>query len=805
MLSKKLSSDEKVERTLLAKYIDKFTKRQTTDYFIHKDLDGFLRRELDFYLKNEVLNLDGVEDAEPAFIESQLAKVKLIRKIATQLIEFLAQLENFQKKLWLKKKSVVETNYCLTLNRVPDELYPEVIANKSQLDEWIQHFAIDEIDGDLDTPGFTNPLTLDFLAVNQGLVLDTKFFEDEFKERLLASIADFDSQSDGLLVHSENFQALNLLQNRYREQIQCIYIDPPYNTTAKDILYKDGYRHSSWLSLLRDRVSRSTNLMQKTGNINVAIDDAEVSSLKFLLDEVFGRENFVSTVVIQQNPGGRSDQKHVAVSHEYLHIYARNFPHLSTNELPLSEKEIKKRYPHEDNISRYRKSDLRKTGDGSLRIDRPNLFYPIYYSPKLESFSLSRVDASQIKILPIKGNLEEGRWRCMKETVQELFTTNLLVERRNEGFTIYEKDRAKTTEKPKSCWFEAKHNTAHYGTKKLSSMFNSVPFAHPKSVSTVLDILTIGSSNSDTVLDYFGGSGTTAVAVIEFNRKDPQSSRKYILVEMGHHFVDVLKPRILKSIYAEMWKDGKPVSTSSLSSHCFKYVRLESYEDTLNNLEFDSNKTKTLKQRTESDLYKDYMLKYWLDIESQGSNSLLNVAFFRDPLPYTLSIKKPGSLESETKQVDLIETFNYLIGLRVRHISSSKSFTASFKEVTDPELPNDQVKKLVVENLVPDTDGPWWFRKVEGWVPKNVFSPSNEEKEHTLIIWRKLTDNLARDNLVLNEWFNRVREADQNFTFDRIYVNGSSNLATLKQNDDRWEVCLLEEKFLKCMWQDNTE
>jgi adenine-specific DNA-methyltransferase len=118
-------SDKK--RPLLAKYVTQYTARNTMDYFIHKDLGGFLRRELDFYIKNEVMHLDDIENASAPAVESYLGKVKVLRKIAGKLIDFLAQLEDFQKKLWLKKKFVVETNYCITLDRVPEEFYPKLL------------------------------------------------------------------------------------------------------------------------------------------------------------------------------------------------------------------------------------------------------------------------------------------------------------------------------------------------------------------------------------------------------------------------------------------------------------------------------------------------------------------------------------------------------------------------------------------------------------------------------------------------------------------------------------------------------
>ena len=126
-------------------HLRRYTARNTFDYFIHKDLGTFLRRELDFYIKNEVMHLDDVENESAPRVEQYLSTIKVIRKIAHKIIDFLAQLEDFQKKLWLKKKFVVETHYCISLDRIPEELYPKIAANEKQCEEWEKLFSINEI------------------------------------------------------------------------------------------------------------------------------------------------------------------------------------------------------------------------------------------------------------------------------------------------------------------------------------------------------------------------------------------------------------------------------------------------------------------------------------------------------------------------------------------------------------------------------------------------------------------------------------------------------------------------------------
>ena len=176
--------------TRLEAHFRRYTARNTFDYFIHKDLDGFLRRELDFYIKNEVMHLDDVENETVPRVEQYLSKIKVISGIAGKIIDFLAQLEDFEKKLWLKKKFVVDTQYCITLDKIPEEFYPEIAENAAQREEWVRLFAIDDIQFTLSSPGYSEPLSIDFLRANRNLIVDTQFFSDLFKAAILERIDD---------------------------------------------------------------------------------------------------------------------------------------------------------------------------------------------------------------------------------------------------------------------------------------------------------------------------------------------------------------------------------------------------------------------------------------------------------------------------------------------------------------------------------------------------------------------------------------------------------------------------------------
>ena len=372
-------------RTLLQKHLNDYVARNTFDYFIHKDLGGFLSRELDFYIKNEILVIDDINARTPDEFLKHLTVIKAIKKVGMKLITFLASLENYQKRLWLKKKFVAEANYCITLDRVPEKFYAEIAANDAQREEWVRLFAIDEIasqatnvlSGSRKT-GYTVPLTVEFLKENSFLVLDTKFFTAEFKNALLASIDNIDEQCDGLLINSENFQALELLQEKYKEKVKCIYIDPPYNTDATKIAYKNGYEHSSWLSLLESRLLLAKNYLNNSGIIEVAIDDYELRYLNCCMDNVFGTSNFISNIAIYTNPKGR-DQGFIAQSHDYSVLYAKDKRYAETYNFVLSAEALAKKYSKTHGENSVRELPLKRTGTGKFREERPFMYFPFIY------------------------------------------------------------------------------------------------------------------------------------------------------------------------------------------------------------------------------------------------------------------------------------------------------------------------------------------------------------------------------------------------------------------------------------------
>ncbi len=737
-------------RTLLEKHLKEYTARNTFDYFIHKDLGGFLRRELDFYIKNEVLFIDDIDERDPLFFQQSLSKVKVIKNIAQKIIAFLEQLENFQKMLWLKKKFVVETNYCVTLDRVSEDLYEEIIANEKQIEEWKRLFSIQDIEASNDNPGYTDPLTVDFLKANPYLVIDTVFYGNDFKNELLSSFEfeDIDEATDGLLIHSENFQALSLLQERYKEQVKCVYIDPPYNTVYSEIVYKNQYKHSSWLSLINNTASLIPVFWEKTFSFGLAIDDYEFVNLAALLDTLYPALDR-NIIIVNHHPQGAGGR--LSRTHEY-YIILSNPDAPSYLGSPL------------DNYQEDRSFMRSGTAENNYRFGRWKSFYALLLDPKTnkivdiedpvpldEKYPIENTKEGYIRIYPINSKGEERVWRSSYLTGRERAKNGELVIS-NKG-TVYQTiDHEAKREVLFSNWTDSKFNSGVHGANILKEMGLGGVFDYPKSIYTLETGLwgqTYGDEDA-LVLDYFAGSGTTGHAVINLNRED-KGTRKYILVEMGEYFDTVLKPRIQKVIYSKDWKNGKPVSREG-SSHMFKYMRLESYEDALNNLEMKRSAMQQQVLGENARVREQYMLSYMLDVESQGSVSLLNLENFEDPFNYKLNIYRNG--ESRPVNVDLIETFNYLLGLKVRQTELIRGF-----RVVRGELLNG---------------------------------------DKVLIIWRNLKE---KSNEELDKFFDKQGYSTADFEFDRVYVNGDNNLQNWKKDEDRWKVFLIEEEFKRLMFE----
>ena len=729
-LGKRAPTEKNPQRTLLEKHLADYTTKNTADYFIHKDLGGFLRRELDFYIKNEVMHLDDVQNAGAfADIEKNLRMIQCLRGIALELITFLAQLEDFQKKLWLKKKFVVSSHYCITLDRVPEALWPEVVANEQQWAQWKQ----------LGIWGGDAPGTVEDLKAAPYRMVDTSLFDVTFLSDLLKASSDLDESLDGLLVHGDNFQALVLLREKYKNGVGCIYLDPPYNTGKDGFCYKDGYLHSSWVAMLGDRLGLAPKFMSNQGVAFVSIDENEFHALRFLGDAVFGRRNLVSEFT-WLTEGNFDNQAKVKVGHEYILCYASNEPEFPAP--PVID-------PSVPETSKLYRAEIRNTiVKNGPKNPVSSVVVPLGFPADFEEGIVRNAD---VQFPRYSADISVRNFKLQNEVVAESgWSSKALYESFvDSGLTSVKDSKGQDTRFviTRTGAIEAikvRAGSQSYVTSiikgvgtvqstsvMLESMGTPYPF-YPKPIKLVSYLASMACGQDSVVLDYFAGSGTTGHAVIELNRTNEQK-RKFILIEQGEYFYTVIKPRIQKVVYSADWKGGKPTAPETGISHCFKVLKLESYEDTLNNLQLrrtaaQGDLLNTLQQQARD----DYLLNYLLDVESRGS--LLSVEDFRKPFDYTLNVAVDSAGAFEPRKIDLVETFNYLLGLRVRHIDM-------------------QPKR--------------GFVTVTGTLPSG---------ESCLVLWRdcdvldyegvaKLCDKLA------------INPADNEF--DVVYINGDHNIPTV--------------------------
>ena len=770
--------------TLLEKHLKGYVAKNTFDYFIHKDLHGFLMRELDFFIKSEVMHLEDLDTDNEARVETYLAKVKAIKRVGKIIIDFLAQIEDFQKKLWLKKKFVVETNWCITLDKIDESFWQEIIQNKAQIDEWIAMYAIDEAEG------WTNPPTVDFLHENQNLIIDTMHFSNTFKYALLESIPDLDEQTDGILVKGDNYHALSFFEHKYSNMISVMYLDPPYNTDASEILYKNNYKHSSFLSMMENRLSEAKKLLSEKSMLAVAIDDAELDRLIPLLDYLFPKNAGIAAV--RSNPQSRKTKGKLSPQHEYCLFYATSEETVPTS-IGYSESKLQ-RYPLVDSIGHYSWMNFIRAGNNDLRTDRPKLYYPIAvanddslrildmrWNEGLQEYELLEAPKEdETLVYPIKWQNEtriEKNWQRGHDRMRdEIPKGEYRVRRTDEGISIDFKTRMDEAAMPTTWWDKNEYASANYAPTELKELFGKKTFDFAKALQLVQDSLwACGAGQENTIaLDFFAGSGTTGHAVIALNRDDG-GSRKYILVEMGEYFDAVTKPRMQKIVYSADWKDGKPQNRNTGVSQIIKYMRLESYEDALTNIELSGNDG-----RMASLLGEDYMIHYMMDLESRGS--LLDVEAFSNPFAYNMKITEKN--ECKERPVDLVETFNYLIGLTVA-CQSAISYWLS-KPAVQPAYEG-------AVDLVSDISGQYAFRQIEGTLPDN---------RRALVIWRTVTDDIIASNAALDAYFTTYRKNAEDRKYDVIFVNGDSNLENLRGSGEGWTVQMTEIEFKKRMFEE---
>jgi adenine-specific DNA-methyltransferase len=404
--------------------------------------------------------------------------------------------------------------------------------------------------------------------------------------------------NNNLVIKGNNLLALHTIKKEFMGKIKLIYIDPPYNTggAANTFQYNNTFNHSTWLTFMKNRLEISYDLLADDGVICVAIDDEEYAHLKLLCDEIFKRDNYIGTIVIQSNPRGRTTNAFFATCHDYALFYAKNPEKVKINFQDLTE-EQKAQFNLNDEIGDYRNLPFRRSGGTSTPSERPRSEFSIYYSKteenivavgggrldddiekpykakeiltlgkqlnsvkheKLELFVSDPLDFLKqnsddiVEILPIdtSGKRRVWRWADRKKILQAANNGDFNIVQKGERYTVQLKDRSKGGRKPKTIWSDSRYDASSSGTMLLKKMFDGEkPFSYPKSIHTVKDTIQMltDTEAGDIILDFFGGSGTTAHAVLELNHED-EGNRQFIIIEQMDYIEDITVQRIIKAM-----------------------------------------------------------------------------------------------------------------------------------------------------------------------------------------------------------------------------------------------------------------
>ncbi|GAA9401578.1 hypothetical protein BTM420_04220 [Helicobacter pylori] len=564
----------KLDEEVLKKAFVKFKKQSSMDYFIHKNALGFLKEQLDLYLF-EYLFKEMTE-----FDDKRLNGINTIKEVALQVISLVSEFENELCKIWNKPRFVLNSHFIVSLDQLKAKNYDlNKITNHKNYPKQVQEWQ------DL------NLKTTDNFLENEFLPLDTIYFKD-LEEEIKNLFSE--DEINGTLIKSENYQALNSLKNRYKETIDCIYIDPPYNTQNNEFIYADNFKRSSWLSMMENRLELAHSLLSDKGVVFVSIDDNEQAYLKTLMDEVFngGGDNFVNCLAVKRGTKSLNSQfnqiKSLNVAFEYILVYKKSDNFYYVN-------------PYAKDANEKQKEGI-WTGLYS-NMDRPTMRYEI--------------DGV---------NIAKGQWKWSKE--KGLKALQNYKDFLNSNFDNLKKyyEYHKSLGNELDFVRKNNHNTIEYwvkpreklmvdtnfmdlhtsGTSEIKAIFeNEVIFDTPKPEALLKRIIEISTQENDLVLDFFAGSGTTCVVAHKLKRK-------YIGIEMGEHFERVILPRLKKVIGG--FKSGAAKEFNG--GGVMKVYALESYEEILRKIKYEDNDKPLAYDEQYSDLVGCKNESYTLNVEA---------------------------------------------------------------------------------------------------------------------------------------------------------------------------------------------
>ncbi|MCP3737824.1 site-specific DNA-methyltransferase [Helicobacter pylori] len=544
----------KLDEEILKKAFGKFKKQGSMDYFIHKNALGFLKEQLDLYLFEYLFK------EMTAFDAKRLNEINIIKEVALEVVSLVSEFENELCKIWNKPRFVLNSHFIVSLDKLKAKNYDlNKIKNHPNYPKQVKEWQ------DL------NLKITDNLLENEFLPLDTIYFKD-LEEEVKSLFSE--NEINGTLIKSENYQALNSLKNRYKEKIDCIYIDPPFNT-GSDFAYIDRFQDSTWLSLMHNRLQLAYDFLSSQGSFYLHLDNNANYLGRMLLNDIFGKENFRNEIIWRRKQATSYGDKYFGVVSDTIFLYSKTdkniFHTIKSLNDENTQKYIKERFVFSDKDGRkYMKSPLVNS------LNRPNLKYVFQGI-----------------------NPPPNGWLYSQTRMQELFDNNELLIPNDPNARIYRKI------------FLDK-----YEGQEISNLWLDISIVNPMAIEQedfqtqkpekLLErIIQASSDENSIILDFFAGSGTTCAVAHKLKRK-------YIGVEMGEHFERVILPRLKKVIGG--FKSGAAKEFNG--GGAIKVYELESYEEILRKIKYEDNDKPLAYDEQYSDLVECKNESYTLNVEA---------------------------------------------------------------------------------------------------------------------------------------------------------------------------------------------
>jgi len=657
-----------------------FEKQSEVDFFINKNAKAFLQEQ--FKLWSYQYFWEGGKKWTP----DRVNQLQILKDIAFKIIDFVSQFEDELVKIWNKPKFVKNSNYVITLDRLEKfgekgiEIIRKLLTHKNiekQIEEWN---GLGVVDNDFKVyEVLENDLAGIRLAKKyKFLPIDTKYFKD-LEIEILSLFDDLDNALDGLLIKSENYQALNTLLPKFKEKVQTIYIDPPFNLESSDqFLYRTNYKDSTWATLLENRLRLAKDWLNEKGSIFVRCDYNGNWIVRCVMDEIFGKENFRNEIIINRKRQSIGTPNKLENESENIFLYSKS--------------------------SLFYKNDIYKPRSlsnmkwtGFLKQERRNPPERYFFGKKL---------------MPP----ENQHFSLKQEKVDKLLKENYLRLRCRECGAIYYYDDNESKEnfinyilraKDKFKYYDITNRSSVYGVKildrcldcngddwkveyltseeeKITDNWKDIPsysdtqgFSTENSEELLKRVIELTSNEGDLVIDFFLGSGTTTAVAHKLKRK-------WIGIEMGEHFYTVILSRMKKVLAYDKSgiskeKDVKEKYNEKNAGGFFKYYELEQYEETLANTVYENHDMFIVGDKTPYEQYvfmKDEKMLRALEIDYENR-------------------KVKVDLNKLYPNIDIAETLSNLTGKWIKKIEEGQVEFEDGSKVNIKDLDYKLIKPLI--------------------------------------------------------------------------------------------------------------